>query len=80
LVEHRGGTAPGGGNGGAYPRSGRQRTSKSWNLREDATFFRELVQRVPAVVYVDASDEVSTAIYMSPRAATYAAARLGGHR
>jgi PAS domain S-box-containing protein len=27
-----------------------------------------MVERVPAVVYVDASDEVSSAIYMSPRA------------
>lgn len=29
--------------------------------------YRELVERVPAVLYVDASDEASSAVYMSPR-------------
>jgi PAS domain S-box-containing protein len=36
--------------------------------RDDGRPYRKLVERVPAVVYVDASDEVSSALYMSPRA------------
>ena len=33
-------------------------------------FYRELVERVPAVLYVDASDETSSALYMSARGET----------
>jgi PAS domain S-box-containing protein len=67
LVEHRS-TAPVGGNGGVHPGGGRPRTRKGRNPEEDETFFRDLVEKVPAVVYVDASDEINSAIYMSPRA------------
>lgn len=67
-MERRRGTSPRRGNGGVHPGGGRRRAGKGRNPEEDAAFFRELVERVPAVVYVDASDEVNSAIYMSPGA------------
>ena len=35
--------------------------------REAENWYRMLVERVPAVVYVDASDEASSSVYMSPQ-------------
>jgi diguanylate cyclase (GGDEF)-like protein/PAS domain S-box-containing protein len=37
---------------------------------EDEARYRALVERIPAVTYVDALDEVSSAIYMSPQVET----------
>lgn len=37
-------------------------------LDEPNVCYRELVELIPAVVYVDASDELSSAVYMSPQA------------
>jgi two-component system, cell cycle sensor histidine kinase and response regulator CckA len=36
-------------------------------LREAEARYRTLVERLPAVVYIDALDDVSTALYVSPR-------------
>ncbi len=36
-------------------------------VRDAEQRYRKLVERLPAVVYVDAADELSTALYMSPR-------------
>jgi PAS domain S-box-containing protein len=39
----------------------------SRKLAEAEARFRTLVEQVPAVIYIDANDEVSSAIYMSPQ-------------
>ena len=36
-------------------------------VRDAEQRYRKLVEQLPAVVYIDAADEVSTALYMSPR-------------
>lgn len=36
-------------------------------LREAEARYRTLVEQIPAVVYVDATDEISSALYMSPQ-------------
>ena len=35
--------------------------------REAETRYRHLVERIPAVVYIDAVDEIATAVYISPQ-------------
>ena len=38
-----------------------------WKFRETSVMYEALVEQIPAVVYVDADDEVSSALYMSPQ-------------
>lgn len=45
---------------------GKDRADGRW-VREGEAWYRSLVERVPAVLYVDASDETSTTLYMSPQ-------------
>ncbi len=47
-------------------REGRSREARQRSGRNEA-WYRALVEQVPAVVYVDASDEARSAVYMSPR-------------
>ncbi len=38
-----------------------------WKLQETNAMYEALVEQIPAVVYVDADDEASSALYMSPQ-------------
>lgn len=51
-------------------RNGDARRGTEERTCEFEAWYRTLVERLPAIVYVDASDEVSSAIYMSPQAET----------
>ena len=44
-----------------------ERRRAEGRVRDAEQRYRKLVERLPAVVYTDAADEVSTALYMSPR-------------
>ena len=44
-----------------------ERKKAERGFREAEIRFRTLVEQVPAVIYIDANDEVSSAIYMSPQ-------------
>lgn len=49
-------------------RNGGVESGPKERVREYEAWYRTLVERLPAIVYVDASDAVSYAIYMSPQA------------
>ncbi|MGI9050562.1 MAG: helix-turn-helix transcriptional regulator [Rubrobacteraceae bacterium] len=38
-----------------------------WKSRETSAMYKALVEQIPAVLYVDADDEASSALYMSPQ-------------
>ena len=44
-----------------------ERKEADRKLREAEARFRTLVEQVPAVIYIDSNDEISSAIYMSPQ-------------
>ncbi len=51
----------------AYKRDAALHEHIDRNLREAETRYRTLVEQIPAVVYIDSTDELSSAIYMSPQ-------------
>lgn len=52
---------------GIASRDGDTRKGLEKQAQEFETWYRGLVERVPAVLYVDASDEINSAIYVSPQ-------------
>ena len=51
----------------SQPHDNLQDKASYWKYRETNAMYEALVEQIPAVVYVDADDEVSSALYMSPQ-------------
>ncbi len=47
--------------------AGLQDGALHWKFRETSAMYEALVEQIPAVIYVDADDEASSALYMSPQ-------------